>query len=63
MKKRVFTALLALGMVLQLTACSFNTCKESGCDDEIYEDGYCKYHYYIHAGEDILKDIINQKEC
>ena len=24
MKKRVFTALLALGMVLQLTACSFN---------------------------------------
>ena len=51
--------ILALGMVLQLTACSFNTCKESGCDDEIYEDGYCKYHYYIHAGEDILKDIIN----
>lgn len=59
MKKRVFTTLLAFGMVLQLTACSFNTCKESGCDDEIYEEGYCKYHYYIHAGEDILKDIIN----
>lgn len=59
MKKKAFSVLVALGIVLQLTACSLNTCKESGCDDEIYEDGYCKYHYYLNAGEDILKDIFN----
>ncbi len=51
---------IGLGIVLQLTACSItNTCKESGCDDEIYEEGYCKYHYYLKAGSDIIKDIVN----
>ena len=48
MKKRVLSLFVALIAVLQLMACSLiNTCRESGCDDEIYEEGYCKYHYYI----------------
>ena len=60
MKKRALSLFVALIAVLQLMACSLiNTCRESGCDDEIYEEGYCKYHYYINAGSDILKDIIN----
>ena len=60
MRRKVLCVFVALLTVLQLTACSLtNTCKESGCDDEIYEDGYCKYHYYLNTGSDILKDIIN----
>ena len=59
MKKRALSLFVALIVVLQLTACNSDTCKESGCDDEIYKDGYCKYHYYLKAGSDILKDIIN----
>ncbi len=60
MKKKVLSMFIGLGIVLLLTACSItNTCKESGCDDEIYEEGYCKYHYYLNAGNEFLKDIIN----
>ena len=61
MKKRLIAALLVTIMALQFAACSFEpTCKASGCDEtDIYKDGYCKYHYYMNAGEDILKDIIN----
>ena len=59
MKKRIVGVLIALVVVLQLTACSSNTCKVNDCDDEIYEDGYCKYHYYINVGDNILKDFIN----
>ena len=60
MKKKVLSMFIGLGIVLQLTACSItNTCKESGCDDEIYEEGHCKYHYYLKAGSDIIKDIVN----
>ena len=59
MKKRILSLFIALITVSQFTACGLFSCKESGCDDEVYEDGYCKYHYYINAGRDILKDIIN----
>lgn len=59
MKKRALSLFVAFIAVLQLTACSSDTCKESGCDDEIYKDGYCKYHYYLNAGSDVLKDIVN----
>lgn len=64
MKKRILTLLIVTVLAgLSMTACSFEkTCKESGCDEtELYKDGYCKYHYYINAGEDIIKDVINGK--
>lgn len=61
MKKKLLAVLFVAIMAFQLVACSLQpTCKESGCDEtEIYQDGYCKYHYYMNAGEEILKDIIN----
>ena len=63
MKKKLVTMLLVGTMaVCSLTACSFEkTCKASGCDEtKIYEDGFCKYHYFINAGESIIKDKVNQ---
>lgn len=61
MKKKFLAALFVVIMALQLMACSLRpTCKESGCDEtEIYKDGYCNYHYFVHASEDVLKDIVN----
>lgn len=63
MKKKFLALLLMTVMALQLGACSFNfepTCKESGCEEtDIYEEGYCKYHYLMKAGENVLKDFIN----
>lgn len=62
--KRHFSALILVGAiaVASLTACSFEkTCKALGCDEtKIYEDGFCKYHYFINAGESIIKDKVNQ---
>lgn len=57
-KRKLIVVTLLLSIML--SACSFQqTCKVSDCDDEIYQDGYCKYHYYLKNGEDTLKDIIN----
>lgn len=64
MKKRILTLLIVTALAgLSMTACSLEkTCKEPGCDEtELYKDGYCKYHYYINTGEDIIKDVINGK--
>lgn len=56
-KKLVAVAILLSAM---LSACSFTSnCKYSDCDEEVYRDGYCRYHYYLKNGEDTLKDIIN----
>lgn len=63
--KNVKGKLIAVTLLLavMLSACSFpqllQTCKASGCDEEIYRDGYCRYHYYLKNGEDTLKDIMN----
>lgn len=63
MKKKIIAILIIAVMALQLSACTFDfepTCKEDGCTEkEIYDEGYCRYHYYMNAGESILKDIIN----
>ena len=61
MKKKLLIVLFATITVLQLTACSsVVTCKATGCNEtELYQGGYCKYHYYKDAGENILKDIFN----
>lgn len=62
MRKRLLKLLLVTALVgISMTACSFEkTCKESGCDEtELYKDDYCKYHYHINAGEDLIKDIVN----
>ncbi len=59
---------LAMASVVSLAGCTFKqTCKEPGCDEtNIYQDGYCKYHYgtnqvdeLIDDGEEFLKDLIN----
>lgn len=61
MKRKLTILLFVLTMAMSMTACSFNmSCKAPGCDEtELYEDGFCKYHYYMNAGEGVIKDIIN----
>ena len=59
MKKKLVAVLMVVAVMSQLVACSLG-CKADGCDEkEIYEDGYCKYHYYLNVGENAIKDILN----
>lgn len=64
MKKNLVTIILAVAMMFSLCACSIElpepTCKYDSCEEtELYEEGYCKYHYYISVGDTILKDLFN----
>lgn len=64
MRRGIKKKVLGLGMVvvfvLSLTACGAKTCKVKGCQETtIYDDGYCRYHYYENLGSNIMKDILN----
>ena len=54
--KKFFVLLLVVVMALAMTACS-SKCKESGCSEDVYEDGYCEIHYAAHALEDALGEL------
>ena len=51
MKKKIF-AVLALGA---LVGCG--TCKEDGCDEEVYKEGYCELHYNLNELAEGLEDL------
>ena len=62
--KKSLAILLSAITILSLASCASKTCKVEGCEDEVYEDGYCKYHYTInHAKEELDnlgKEIFNK---
>lgn len=53
--KKLLLALMAALMLFGMAACS-STCKESGCNEEVYKKGYCAFHYGYHYPEEALKD-------
>lgn len=61
MQKKVVTVLaITVFVLMTLIGCGTPTCRYKDCEEtEIYEDGYCKYHYYIVSGDEMLKDIVN----
>ena len=52
--KKMLAFLLAAMLMVSLAACGSKTCKESGCDEPVYQDGYCETHYALHVLEDAL---------
>lgn len=67
MKRKISLILAVVTLVCSLVGCAGLThCKE--CEDEIYKDGYCKYHYEINnvknevdkIGKDIF-DMFDEK--
>lgn len=59
MFKKLGLLVLAMSLLLTLGACGVVVCKESGCNDEVYQDGYCKYHYTINAVDSAAKDVFD----
>lgn len=55
------TAILVGLLAIIMTVITYNaqTCKERGCSEPVYANGYCSYHYYMNIGEDILKGIFD----
>ncbi len=56
MKKKIL-AVLALGAVMMTALVSCGSCKEDGCDEEVYKDGYCELHYGLKEAGDALEDL------
>ena len=46
--KYISAFLCAAILMLSMAACS-SSCKEKGCSEDVYEDGYCMEHYLEHA--------------
>ncbi|MCM1528947.1 MAG: hypothetical protein NC093_03005 [Alistipes sp.] len=57
MKKKIF-AVLALGAVMMTALVGCGTCKEDGCDEEVYKKGYCEVHYAIYETAEALEDLL-----
>ena len=55
--KQWFCCLFAVILALcSLTACGSSHCKEEGGENEVYEDGYCEYHYALDVAKDAVGD-------
>ncbi|MCH5353160.1 MAG: hypothetical protein J1E06_06815 [Acutalibacter sp.] len=54
--KRTFFLFLCTLALLALTACA-GKCKMSGCDDKVYKDGLCEFHYGLQVAGDAVKGI------
>ncbi len=58
-KKRLWPILLAGLFAVQMTACGEdNTCGEEECEQEIYRDGYCEDHFYLHQAEELTERLL-----
>lgn len=58
MKKIIFCLAASL-MVCMLASCAGIThCKE--CDKEVYQDGYCEYHYILNTAKDTVDDAAHE---
>lgn len=56
--KKVGFLLVIAHLLIVLSACGGVThCKD--CDDEIYKDGYCQYHYTLHNIDETAKSAFN----
>lgn len=57
--KKTFILLAVFAMTYVLTACAgVSHCKE--CDDEVYQDGYCEYHYAVQAAKEAVDDTAKE---
>ena len=63
-KKRLPAILLAGLIAVGLAACGEdntysedNICGEEECEQEIYKDGYCENHFYLHQAEELTEGL------
>ena len=51
--KKMMTLIAILTLAASLTACG-SKCKS--CDEPVYKDGYCEYHYALNVAQDVVDD-------
>ena len=57
MKRKIsLLVIICMLSILSLVGCGF-TCKEPGCDSEVYKEGYCQYHYGVKSAGEVVDAI------
>lgn len=51
--KKMMALIAALVLTAGMTACGSH-CKS--CDQKVYRDGYCEYHYALNTARDLVGD-------
>ena len=54
--KKGIAILMGMMAAVSLTACGSSTCQVEGCENEVYEDGYCEYHYALNVAGEMVSD-------
>ena len=49
--KKMMTLIAVLALAATVVACG-SKCKS--CDEPVYKDGYCEYHYALNTAQDIV---------
>ena len=57
--KKLAIVLTTFTMMLTLTACGSSQCQAEGCENEVYQDGYCEYHYALEVAKDTVSSAAN----
>lgn len=58
-KKNIWKIIIiAILLVAVFESCG-NNCKERGCHEKLYKDGYCQTHYIQHAADEYLDGYFN----
>ena len=56
MKKFLFVLTMVM-VIMAASACGIVSCKADGCSDEVYKDGYCKYHYTVSTAKNEIDNL------
>lgn len=53
-KKNSWKIIIVLILIFAVFKSCGNGCKEKGCHDEVYKDGYCRTHFALHKADEYL---------
>lgn len=55
----ILIIILLIYFVLAVFKSCGNNCKEKGCHEKIYKDGYCQMHFMTHVVDEYLDNYYN----
>lgn len=55
-KKNIWKIIIIVILLVAVFESCGNNCKERGCHEKIYKDGYCQSHYMTHIADEFLDD-------
>ncbi len=58
-KKNIWKIIIIIILLVAVFESCGNNCKERGCHEKLYKDGYCRAHFMMHIADEYLDDYYN----